>query len=88
MSNIVSLNGAKDSEARSEFLRHIAQCFDDYVDANGHEPDALFNVFCGNHQPSRSGWLVRGSSEGSSTSLLAFAAISLTASAIKYDDIQ
>lgn len=70
------------SEARAAFLQQAAGGFDAYVEAYGHEPDAMIHVYCGLKQTARSGWLFRGESEGGGTSLLALASATLMKDAI------
>lgn len=79
MAEVVSLRGAgEQTDAKSEFLRYIAQSFDHYVKCRRAEPDALIITWCGVRQDATTGWLVRGDSEGSVTTVQALALASLT----------
>jgi hypothetical protein len=72
--DVVNLTPKHDGAAREAFVSHVAMMFDGYVRDYGAEPDALVLVFGGLKQTARSGWLIRGASEGGTTTMTALAA--------------
>lgn len=77
--NIVAFGKrAPDTERRAEFINHFAAAYDDYVAQLGYEPEAAFHVFTGCTQATRSGWMVKGNSEGAASPLLALAGLALS----------
>lgn len=86
---VVSLRaGPVSTEARSEFMRHVAEAFDDYVRAHSDEPEALVMVFCGLRQPARSGWLIRGESEGGGCTVVCLAQGALQSAICNFDELR
>jgi hypothetical protein len=76
--NVVSLKaGPVASDAKAEFMRHMAASFEKYVEDFGCEPDALVAVYCGLKQTARAHWLIRGESEGGAASIIALAAMAM-----------
>jgi hypothetical protein len=80
--NVVSLHGGDIANARRQaFVQAVAASFDLYVEAYGHEPDAIVYVLCGLKQPSRIAWDIHGDSMGGPTSILSIATVHCQAEA-------
>jgi len=70
--NVVTLGGtsAPRSDRRAEFLRVLADAFDNYVSIYGHEPDGVFISLNAMNGDSTRGWLIAGAAEGYATLLM------------------
>lgn len=80
--SVVSLHGGEiQNDRRTGFLDTIAGSFDRYVKENGFEPDAVVFTLCGITQPSQCGWDIRGGSVDGPTSVIAVAAVHISAQA-------
>lgn len=77
--NVIPFGSAPiESDAKAEFLRHVAEGFDLYLERNEEEPEAIVFVLGGARQTSHTGWMMRGDSEGAASSVKALALVSLT----------